>query len=228
MGEVKPTDTPVPSERQVRHFRRQLIQWASGHTRQYPWRETEDPFRILIAEMMLRRTRADQVVRVYENLLKSFPDIHALAEADPERVKAILYPLGLRWRTPAFVGVARVLRDRYNGQVPSTREALLSLPGVGEYVAGAVLAIAYRKNEWVVDSNIARVFVRHFGLQPRGEPRRDKTVIQIARIYAAEGDNRKATLAILDFSRAVCSPLRPRCEKCPVLRSCSRMSHPAP
>ncbi|HOL50297.1 MAG TPA: hypothetical protein PLW07_06915, partial [bacterium] len=148
----------IPSKKEIGIFRRKIIAWFEKNGRVYPWRQERDPFRVLVAEMMLRRTKADQVVPVYKQFLKEFPDVDTLAEAKQEAIEKILYPLGLKWRIPAFGLMAQEVREKYHSKIPEDRKKLMSLPGVGEYVTGAVLSIAYGKNEWAVDSNIVRIF----------------------------------------------------------------------
>ena len=210
----------VPDRKDISIFRRKIIKWFKKNGRAYPWRETDDPFRILIAEMMLRRTKADQVVPVYERFLKEYPDVDSLAVAKQEALEEILYPLGLKWRTPAFRMVAWEVREKYHSRIPETREELTSLPGVGEYVAGAMLSIAYGKKEWLVDSNIVRIFKRYFGIKTSKEGRRDKHVIEIAKIYASVRDPGRATMGILDIAALVCKPGKPDCEKCTLIDRC--------
>ena len=204
----------------ISSFRNKILHWFAKNNRNYPWRETRDPFKVLIAEMMLRRTKADQVREVYERLFKRYPDVEALAKAKNKELEKILYHLGLKWRTPAFGLVARAVREKYHCKVPETREDLITLPGVGEYVAGAVLSIAYDKKEWIVDSNIVRLFRRYFGINTSKEGRRDKHVIEMAKIYASGRKPRKANLAILDFTALVCIPRSPNCSICPLTSSC--------
>lgn len=218
MKNKSPEETPFVED--IRIFRNKIIHWFNKNSRTYPWRETRDPFKVLIAEMMLRRTKADQVKPVYERLFTEYPDVDAIATAEDKKLQQILYPLGLKWRTPAFGLVAREIREKYQCKVPKTKENLITLPGVGEYVAGAVLSIAYDKKEWIVDSNIVRVFKRYFGIRTSKEGRRDKHVIEISRVYASGRNPRKANLAILDFTALICTPQKPNCEKCPLRKNC--------
>lgn len=213
-------DPLIPSRKTVAIFRRKILVWFKKNSRVYPWRKEKDPFKILVAEMMLRRTRADQVVSVYEEFFKKFPDLEMLAEARQEDLEKILYSLGLKWRVPAFTMMAREVCEKYHSRIPDNRDELISLPGVGEYVAGAVLSIAYGKNEWVVDSNIVRIFKRYFGIRTTKEGRRDKLVIEIARIYASGRDPGRATMGILDISALICKPGKPDCRNCPLKVRC--------
>lgn len=210
----------IPDRRAISFFRGKILRWFDKNKRNYPWRETSDPFKVLIAEMMLRRTKADQIKPVYEQLFEEYPDVEALAKSENKDVEKILYPLGLKWRTPAFGLVAREIREKYQSRIPETREELISLPGVGEYVAGAVLSIAYRKKEWLVDSNIVRIFKRYFGIKTSKEGRRDKHVVEIAKIYASGKDPGRATMGILDITALVCKPGKPACERCPLIDRC--------
>ena len=150
--------------------------------------------------------------------------VRAIAEAESEKLEKILYHLGLRWRIPAFARAAREIQETHQGQVPETREELTKLPGVGDYVAGAVLSIAYGKKEWIVDSNIVRLFRRYFGTKTSKEGRRDRHVIEMARIYVSAEDPRTANLAILDFAALVCTPRKPNCEGCILKEGCKHLS----
>lgn len=213
-------DPGIPSRAEIAAFRRAVIAWFGRHGRRYPWRAEGDPYRVLIAEMMLRRTRADQVLPVYERFVQEFPDIDSLAAASPAAVARILAPLGLRWRIPAFIEMARQVRDRYGSRVPDSREDLLSLPGVGDYVAGAVLCIAFGRGEWFVDVNTVRVFSRYFGIGISGEGRRNRRIVETARIYMATRNPAAAAMGLLDLAALICRPRRPLCTRCPVAPRC--------
>jgi A/G-specific adenine glycosylase len=210
----------VPPAKELEKFRQKMLDWFHKYGRDYPWRNTDDPFRVLIAEIMLRRTKADQVKPVYTALFNRYPSAESLAGASDEQLEKILYPLGLKWRSPAFKLVARDISEKYNCRVPETREGLLTLLGVGDYVAGAVLAIAFKKTEWMVDSNIVRLFKRYFGVDTSKEGRRDKHIIEMAKVYAKGQDSRSANLALVDFSALICTPKIPKCQICPVETTC--------
>lgn len=211
----------APSEQEIHKFRNSLLNWYIKNKRHYPWRETEDPFRLLIAEIMLRRTNADQVKNVYIKLFEKYPDSYSISKGDKKDIEEILYPLGLRWRVPSIIYVAQQIQEKYNGKVPKTRDELIKLPGVGDYVAGAVLSIAFNKTEWIVDSNIVRLFKRYFGIETSKEGRRDKHVIEIAKVYSLSNKSREANLAILDFAAIVCTPKNPKHKCCVLRKNCS-------
>lgn len=210
----------LPLIQDISLFRNELMHWFENNQRDYPWRKTGDPFRVLIAEIMLRRTKADQVRDVYNKLFRKYPDVRSMAEADRKQLEQILYPLGLKWRTPAFGLVAREIREKYQYKVPQTREELMSLPGVGDYVAGAVLSMVYGEAEWIVDSNIVRLLKRYFGVRTSKEGRRDKHIIEMAKMYASGSDPRKANFAILDFAALICTLGKPHHDRCPLTTKC--------
>ena len=214
----------TPVKKEITSFRAKLLKWHRNNKRYYPWRGTQDPFRVLIAEMMLRRTKADQVKRVYERLFNEYPDIQSLSKADNKKLEDILGSLGLRWRLPSFGLVAREIMEQYGSKVPDSRSELKKLTGVGDYVAGAVLSIAYHKKEWMVDSNVVRVLKRYFGIITSKEGRRKKEIIEISKIYVSCKDPREANLAILDFAAIICKPRHPLCPKCPLRKACHSFS----
>jgi A/G-specific adenine glycosylase len=205
---------------EIKDFRRFLIRWFKKNKRDYPWRKTKNPFRVLIAEMMLQRTKADQVEPVYLNFFSNFKTPAEVACTDMRKLNRILYPLGLRWRIKRFKEVSQVIVGKNRGKVPESRDEISKLPGVGDYVAGIVLSVAFNKKEWIVDSNVVRIFKRYFGISTSKEGRRDKHVIDIAKTYANCSQPRKANLALLDFAALVCTPRKPVHERCPLSRSC--------
>ena len=130
------TDKSIPERSMISSFRRKILQWYNTGMRTYPWRNTTDPYRILIAEMMLQRTKADQVVSVYEEFFTSFNSPEAVGKCSDSRIERMLKPLGLRWRAKNFKKASQTLLLSFGGKVPDTRKELKTLPGVGDYVAG--------------------------------------------------------------------------------------------
>ena len=205
----------------VSYLRRRVKEWFRKHGREYPWRQTRDPYKVIVAEMMLRRTRPEQVLRVYQRFVEMFPDPWSLAGADESVVESIVFPLGLRWRTPAFKAMAERLVGAHNGVVPRTKEDLLSLPGVGDYVAGAVMNIAYEEPESAVDANIARLLSRYAGIKVSGEARRNRDVVALATNVLDCVNPRDVFLGMIDLASECCKPREPRCEDCPLQERCS-------
>ncbi len=192
------------------------------YKRDFIWRHTNDPYEIMIAEFMLQRTKADQVVPVYANFLKKYPDIKSLSKADITDIAKIIRPLGLHWRSAHFKKAAEYIISEYNSNIPSTREELLKIPGVGDYVAGVILAVSFSKKAPIVDSNIARVLNRYFGMDLEGEIRRNKKIVEKAdELFShCNCDPKELLFAIIDFSALVCTPLKPRHDTCPFKDDC--------
>lgn len=209
-----------------------LLKWAKDNLREYPWRATEDPYKIMIAEIMLQRTKADQVVAIYRDFIKQYPSPHALANASLEEVAASIKSLGLRKRAHGLKMVAQQLVNKHAGKIPKDRKELLALYGVGNYIADAVLCHAYSVDVLTVDANLARVFKRAFSLQTRTIPQKDKSVRLFASeiLSYAENHCRELNLAIIDLANLVCTPKKPRCPECPLNLICdyARSECPGP
>lgn len=213
----------MPKKREkiaISHIRKKLLRWQSHHGRNYPWRESVDPFRVLMAEIMLIRTKPEQVVRVYDKLFTNYPDFSSLKLATTEEIDEIVKSLGLNWRSSVFSIILKEMKDRFHGRVPDSRKDLKSLTGVGDYVAGAVLSIAFNRKEWMVDVNIGRAIKRYFGIKTGKETRRNRRIIEVAKLYAQCSTPGLANLAILDFSTLICKSGNPGCTICPISHGC--------
>jgi A/G-specific adenine glycosylase len=198
-----------------------LLKWFRKHGRNYPWRRKRDPYHVLMAEIMLQRTKADQVMPVYRSFLRKFPDPYVLADATSKEIGDVFAKLGLRWRAKKVKKLARALILQHNGRIPDSREKLLSLPGVGEYTADAVLCFAYGKDVAVIDANVCRVIERVFGIKSCGEARRDPQFRQIAQRLVPPKRAREFNWAIIDLAALVCTPRNPKCAECPLRKLCS-------
>src|SRR5215210_7748727 len=151
---------PPPSER--RRFRQRLLTWYGRHGRDLPWRKTDDPYHILVSEIMLQQTQVDRVLPKYAEWLAKYPSFDALAAASERDVTATWRPLGYNIRPRRLQSIARETVAHYGGQLPSDRETLLSFKGIGAYTAGAIRSFAFRKRAAILDTNVARVLFRVF------------------------------------------------------------------
>lgn len=205
----------------IYQFQTHLRDWGMNHQRNFPWRASDDPFHILIAELMLRRTQARQVVPVYNQFIVQYPDAQMLAEAFPEEVGRILFPLGLAWRVPAFQQIARILVAGHNGQVPGNYEMLTTLPGVGDYVASAVCSFAFQQAIPIIDTNTVRVAGRLFRVVTHAESRRRQPIRHLLKDLLDEQDSRAYNYHLLDLAALICSPAHPHCNSCPLVKICA-------
>jgi A/G-specific adenine glycosylase len=201
--------------------RQELLNWFKTSARAFPWRNDHDPYHVLIAEMMLRRTQARQVVAVYQRFLHLYPDVHRLDQAPAEEVASVLYPLGLAWRAVNFKLLAHEIVTRHNGMVPREREALLALTGVGSYVAEAVRCFAFNEPAVIVDTNTVRVAARYFGFAYNAESRRRKPVIHAVACLVDEQQPASSNYALLDFAAVICSAQKPEHTRCPLAACCA-------
>jgi A/G-specific adenine glycosylase len=201
-------------------FSRLILRWFEKNRRDFPWRNTTDPYQILIAEIMLQRTRANQVAPVYQSFLREFPTIHDLYKANPRQIQKYFARLGLLWRAPLVKHMADAVVKGFNGRIPDDRTRLFSIPAVGEYVADAVLAFAFGQNAAIVDVNVCRVIGRVFGIEWRGEVRRKPMFKRILNKLLPSGEAKKFNWAIIDLASLVCTPKDPHCCKCPINQIC--------
>lgn len=196
------------------------MRWFSRHGRDYPWRAEQEPFRLLLAEMLLRKTQACQVERVYRPLVARYGTPRKLAAADTGDLQGMLGSLGLTSRVPMLKEAGETIYGKFEGRVPDSRKMLKEIKGVGDYTAGAYLAQAHGRQEWFVDGNIARAFKRYLGLKIDHHNRSHPRLIECAKTYMKSTKPRKVTMAILDFGALVCTPQNPKCSACPVKKEC--------
>lgn len=197
-----------------------LLKWYEENRRDFIWRKKTDPYEILIAEIMLQRTKAAQVEPVYVDFLKKFPNPQKLKEATEKEIREYFSRLGLLWRTALVKQLARELTDKFKGKVPESRNALLSLPAVGEYMADAVLSFAYGKDVAVVDANVCRIIARVFGIKSKGEARRDIKFRTVAQKLLPPRRAKEFNWAMIDFAALICTPRTPKCGTCPMNEFC--------
>ena len=198
-------------------FRKPLLDWHSQKGRAYPWRHGADPWHVLMAEMCLRRTRADQVLPVYNRLVEMAPTPGALLERIDE-ARAVMQHLGLRWRANNILALASELETHFGGTVPSSSLALRSLPGVGDYVANAVICFAFDRRAVLLDTNTERIMGRVRGAT---DTSRAQTRMDLCDLAGRQGPDSHFNYALLDLGALVCRAARPDCAQCPVREGCA-------
>jgi len=201
-------------------FSERLLQWWEKNRRIFPWRTSNDPYEILIAEIMLQRTKAEQVVPVYENFIREFPTIQTLNRSTLQQVRKYFEQLGLLWRADRVKQMASALVTHFDGNIPDDRVALLSIPAIGDYIADAVLSFAYRKNVTVVDANVCRVVGRVFGVEWKGDTRRKPIFKKTVNRLLPKCQAKEFNWAIIDHASLICLPRNPLCRICPLTCIC--------
>lgn len=205
-------------------FVKHLLKWHKNNRRQFPWRSERDPYKVLIAELMLQRTQANQVARVFTNFINAYPTLSEAAAADPRKVSTILEPLGLRHRIPRIIDVLRKIAIEYHGKIPEDYEQLISIRGIGPYTASAILCFGFGKSVPVVDVNVVRVLSRFFGItSSKRRPHTDPAFWNLSRELIPENKGPEFNEALIDFAAMVCTK-DPRCSTCPLSQACHYFS----
>ena len=187
-----------------------------------PWRNEKDPYRILIAEVMLQRTKVEQVLPVYEKFIIRFPNFESLARSSEPEIRKFMNRLGLYWRTKLILKMAKKIIRDFNGKLPSEREMLFTIPGIGDYIAEMIIILAFRGKGIAIDSNVVRLITRFFGIETKGELRRRKNFINFCQELnrrMSSDEVRNFNLAIIDFPSMICKP-KPLCNVCPLASRC--------
>ena len=209
---------PTMTDRQLadpEFFTSQLLAWFEEHGRDFPWRQTDDPYRILICEVLLRRSRSSTVSKIVEGFFERWPTPAALAAAETVDVMDVIRPLGLTKRAQQLIDLGRALDEASN--FPDSIDALMELPGVGRYAAAATLG------EPTVDGTSARVYRRYFGRLDASEHKTvDEDLWQLATtvLHPGADPRRNMNWAVLDLAAEVCRPAHPRCDVCPLASGC--------
>ena len=212
-------DLPAPLARQ--RFRRQLLTWYRKHGRDLPWRQTDNPYHILVSEIMLQQTQVERVLPKYHEWLAKYPSFEALAAAPPEDVTKTWYPLGYNIRPQRLQSIAREAVERFGGALPSDEETLLSFKGIGQYTAGAIRSFAFRERAAILDTNVARVLSRVF--LGGGDVKQSALQRRLWILSEALVPHRHVfdfNQALMDFGATLCIARKPLCLVCPMRASC--------
>jgi len=215
-----PVTLPPPPTRQW--FRRRLLEWYRRNGRDLPWRDTRDPYSILVSEVMLQQTQVDRVLPKYHEWLEKYPTLGALAAAPEDEVARTWRPLGYNIRPRRLHAIARESVARYGGELPGDEMTLRSFKGIGAYTAGAVLSFAFGQRAAILDTNVARVLFRVFvgAGDPKSHAMRrhlwdvSRTVLPIRHVF-------DFNQALMDFGATLCTARKPQCPTCPLRTGCA-------
>ncbi len=198
-----------------------LLKWYQEAKRDLPWRQTRDPYAIWVSEVMLQQTQVATVIPYYKRWLQRFPTLQSLAEANEEEVLRYWSGLGYYKRARNLHRAAQQILWKYHGQIPADKEALLRLPGVGEYTAGALLSLAFNQPVPLIDGNVERVLCRLYGRcgNPKRSPLR-KELRQKAGKLVTLGPPAELNSALMELGATICTPRNPLCHSCPLQKHC--------
>lgn len=206
---------------------RPLLDWYAANARDLPWRRDVTPYRVWVSEIMLQQTRVEAVKGYFERFVAAAPDVASLAALPEERLLKLWEGLGYYSRARNLQKAARVCAERFGGALPADYDALLSLPGVGPYTAGAVASIAFGQAVPAVDGNVLRVFTRLTA--DSGDIADDAVKRRVTDALAAlmpAGESGAFNQALMELGATVCGPNRaPQCEVCPIAALCLARAH---
>jgi A/G-specific adenine glycosylase len=206
-------------------FAANIIRWHKNNGREYPWRKTKNPFRILISEMMLQKTDTKKVFSIYPRFVKKYCTPEKLAISNLLTLRKEIHLLGINDRARRLKITSKTLLRLHKGKVPSDRKQLLNLLGVGDYIANAVLCFAYNKDVPLLDSNVIRVIKRVFSLESKKErARTDKKLWEFAGSLVPKRKAVEYNRGILDFAASICRARNPKCSACPINAICNDYS----
>jgi A/G-specific adenine glycosylase len=212
---------PIPEPPERRRFRQRLLTWYRANGRDLPWRKTDDPYHILVSEIMLQQTQVDRVLPKYAEWLVKYPSFETLASAPESDVAATWYPLGYNIRPKRLQSIAREAVANYGGQLPDDEETLLSFKGIGAYTAGAIRSFAFRQRAAILDTNVARALFRIFVSKGDAKShamkrhlwRVSETLVPMQHVF-------DFNQALMDFGAMICVARNPKCPVCPMAKDC--------
>lgn len=210
-----------PTEKSIHSIQRALASWYTAHRRDLPWRRTDIPYAIWVAETMLQQTQVGTVAPYYERFLERFPTVTALAEASLDAVLKAWEGLGYYARARNLHRATQLIVEHYGGRLPDTYKELLKLPGVGPYTASAIASIAFGRDEPVLDGNVTRVLCRLFLIEDNPKKATvKKDLLHLARLLIAPGEAGRFNQAMMDLGAMICTPREPDCAHCPIVTHC--------
>jgi A/G-specific adenine glycosylase len=198
-----------------------LLHWWRSNKRQFPWRRVgASRYHQIVSEVLLQRTLAPTVAAFWPTFIARFPGWQSIADAPLRDIERVLQPIGLsKQRAPRLKALATILAKSC-GRFPAARDHIEALPGVGQYIANAILLFCHNKRHPLIDVNMARVLERYFGPRTLADIRYDPYLQGLAHAVVVGKHPRELNWAILDFAALVCTLRRPRCPACPLSKEC--------
>lgn len=211
----------LPAPRSSAGLRRRLLRWFENHGRKFPWRKASaSNYQCIIAEVLLQRTRAETVAGFFPKFIKQFPSWKRLGASSVACLQCYLQPIGLWRRRATSIRALAGAMAKKNGRFPRDREAIEALPGIGQYIANAVLLFCHGQPQPLLDVNMARVLERVFGPRKLADIRYDPYLQELARNVVRCKTSAKLNWAILDIAATVCLLRNPCCSECPLTSVC--------
>ncbi len=210
------------SSAQKQSLRRQLLAWYARHARDLPWRESRDPYRVWVSEIMLQQTQVATVREYFTRFTTAFPDVHRLAAADETDVLRLWEGLGYYRRARQLHAAAQQVVEHYGGEFPQEPSELQTLPGIGRYTAGAIASIAFDKRAAILEANTIRLLSRLIAYPGEAASAAGQRILwQVAEDILPKKDCAKFNQALMELGSLICTPTQPKCDECPLATSCA-------
>lgn len=210
----------------IDNFGHKLVAWYKKYHRKLPWRETADPYKIWLSEIILQQTRVAQGYPYYEKFTRQYPDVRSLAAASEKEVLHLWQGLGYYSRARNMHATAKIICEQHDGKFPGSYQELVRLKGIGDYTASAIASFAFGEQTAVVDGNVFRVLSRYYGIREDiSSPASRKIFKEAALAAMPAGQAVLFNQAVMEFGALQCVPVAPKCDICPVNDSCYAFHH---
>jgi A/G-specific adenine glycosylase len=208
---------PKQSAKETQRIARAIVAWGKTNYRDYPWRKTPNRFHAIIAEIMLQRTRAEQVLDVYNGFTRKYKTPEDVCSDSYQNILATLRPLGLNWRAKIITDFSA--QTKKMGSIPNSFDELTKLPGVGQYIASAFLSFHNNQRCPLIDANTVRIWGRICGFRTDADTRRKKWFRELADNLTPKTGFKEFNYSLLDFGSLICKAI-PLCKVCPINKTC--------
>ncbi|MCA2003648.1 MAG: hypothetical protein LDL06_02650 [Candidatus Nitrosotenuis sp.] len=206
-------------------FTKTILKWYATNSHDYPWRKTADPYKVLVSELLLRRTRASNVVGIYDRFIQKFPTVFDLSKSSSKDIENSIRSLGMKSRSNRIRSISKEIVENYSGRIPDNEEELLNLVGdTSFYTVNAVLCFGLNKSVPIFDVNVKRIFERVFSVNFGKDSHKKKQSFELVAVTLPDKNFKQYNWALLDFGKSVCTSSNPKCSKCPLKAICDYAS----
>jgi A/G-specific adenine glycosylase len=203
-----------------------LQKWFINHQRDLPFRHTTNPYLIWVSEVMLQQTQMDTMLPYYERFMNQFPTVYVLAQASLEHVLTLVQGIGYYRRFKLLHQGAKYIVEMYQGTIPNQYDLVRSIPGVGDYTAGAIMSIAFHAPYAATDGNVIRVLSRYYGISTNLTLQKERKRLHAIHQHNIENAQPYTyTQAVMELGALVCKPVQPACSQCPIQKTCYAFQH---
>jgi A/G-specific adenine glycosylase len=202
-------------------FQKRVIRWYEKNGRHdFSWRKTREAYLVLVAEILLRKTGAWKAEEAYKDIITKFKTIRELSDADVTDLKELIKPLGLHNRAELLIDISKEVMNRFDGKIPSNYDELISIKGIGQYIANSILCFSYDFRVPIVDESVKRVMSRCAGYQSKKMAYADMELWSLVSSFLPTKKYFEFNYGLLDIGATFCRPTKPFCEACPLKYHC--------